>query len=81
MDIYITSSGQRLRVHDLASCTGPACVVHRPSKHHMRSWPTVWRSDRFLMERICKHGVGHPDPDDASIVRTHGCCGCCAPLT
>ena len=35
------------------------------------------------MERLCKHGVGHPDPDDMAVKKRplgglHGCpCGCC----
>lgn len=58
----------------------------------MRAWPLNWRSDRRLMERICPHGVGHPDPDHlAHVARvpfkdgqydsdgTHGCDGCCQP--
>jgi hypothetical protein len=32
------------------------------------------------MERICPHGVGHPDPDDVFATDTvHGCDGCCTP--
>lgn len=81
MDIYISGTGQRLRVHAPQSCSGDACVIHRPSAHHMRSWPTTWRSDRFIMERLCKHNVGHPDPDEPVLNRDHGCCGCCRPLT
>jgi hypothetical protein len=31
------------------------------------------------MERICDHGVGHPDPDEfMADVWVHGCDGCCA---
>jgi hypothetical protein len=34
------------------------------------------------MERICEHGVGHPDPDDLRVIRDrimgiHACDGCC----
>lgn len=41
------------------------------------------------MERICKCGIGHPDPDHmawleeahgkavADVEAVHGCCGCC----
>lgn len=73
-------------VHDPALCAGEWCVVHRPSAHHMRDWPLNWRGDRQLMERICPHGVGHPDPDSLAFhVRNgrkwqgnHGCDGCCA---
>lgn len=52
----------------------------------MRDWPQFWRDDRGLMERICSHGIGHPDPDDLAYkIRTggddaegvHGCDGCC----
>jgi hypothetical protein len=36
------------------------------------------------MERICEHGIGHPDPDDRRIrtgedMGDHGCDGCCTP--
>jgi hypothetical protein len=34
------------------------------------------------MERICDHGIGHPDPDDIRVRErwdegVHGCDGCC----
>ncbi len=77
-------------VHPSSVCEvdGFPCVLHSPSDHHMREWPTLWRADRRLMERICPdHGTGHPDPDDLAFhVRNgrdwqgvHGCCGCCRP--
>ena len=39
-----------------------------------------WRIDRYIVERICPHGIGHPDPNQ--ILPTdddgrHGCDGCC----
>lgn len=52
----------------------------------MREWPTNFRADRFgLIERICSHGIGHPDPDSAAFIEqsghddpsVHGCDGCC----
>ena len=53
----------------------------------MKDWPTHWRDDRGLMERLCQCGIGHPDPDDiafkermgmdARVESIHGCCGCC----
>ena len=67
-----------LRVHDSANCEGRACCIHHPSGHHMVTWPQNWRADRRLMERICPHGVGHPDPDDLNPDSTHGCDGCCS---
>ena len=87
---YTTGTGQLLRgVHDPSQCEGRGCVIHHPSEHHMREWPTNWRSGGLLdikpphMERICPHGVGHPDPDDLAFVgdaiAVHGCDGCCKP--
>lgn len=72
-------------VHPAWACSGRSCVVHNPSDHHMRGWRLNWRGDRGLMERICPHGVGHPDPDDLAYQRSvsrewqghHGCDGCC----
>ena len=50
-------------VHSPSACAGANCTIHNRSDHHMRSFPQHWRSDRGIMERICPHGVGHPDPD------------------
>jgi len=69
-------------IHSADLCAGRSCVIHNPSDHSMRSYPTYWRDDRRIMERICPHGVGHPDPDDpatAGAGGVHGCDGCCAP--
>ena len=86
MEEYITGVGQTVLVHDKEGCKGH-CVIHNPSDHKMKDWPTLWRNDRLLMERICKCGVGHPDPDDLAFKESigvdikvegiHGCCGCC----
>lgn len=77
-------------VHDKMRCKGEHCVIHNPSDHKMKDWPTHWRDDRKLMERICPHGIGHPDPDDIAFKRDllgpkfaetesiHGCDGCCS---
>jgi len=74
-------------VHNSESCIGDVCTMHKMSNHPMRTFPQHWRSDRRLMERICPHGIGHPDPDDIKIVNgwedgknyelIHGCDGCC----
>lgn len=77
--------GTLLRTHPPDACAGRACCVHNPSEHRMVDWPRFWRGDRQLMERLCEHGVGHPDPDDVAYARTqgntvqgiHGCDGCC----
>jgi hypothetical protein len=87
-DSFVDSSGMRVKTHSSRQCAGEYCVVHNPSRHHMLSWRTDIRSDkRYLIERICSHGVGHPDPDSlAYFVRigdrtmgVHGCDGCCFP--
>jgi hypothetical protein len=77
-------------VHNSEDCLGEFCTMHKRSNHPMRSFPQHWRSDRAIMERICPHGVGHPDPDDIKISMfdhssgktnyelVHGCDGCCA---
>lgn len=84
--VYITGTKQSVsRIHDPFHCAGEACVIHNPSDHSMREFPTHWRDARGIMERICPHGVGHPDPDDLAFhVRNgrehegvHGCDGCC----
>ena len=86
---YKTGTGQLIRnIHPPGLCEGRPCVIHNPSEHRMREYPTQFRSDRNppIMERICPHGVGHPDPDDlawhasqgrGSWIGIHGCCGCC----
>lgn len=72
------------RVHSAESCTGRACVVHNPTEHVMSEWPLIWRDDRGFFERLCKCGIGHPDPDQQAywdaegfvLMGVHGCCGC-----
>lgn len=73
-----------VRTHVFGSCLGEHCTLHNRSDHVMRSFPQNWREDRMLMERVCSHGVGHPDPDDIALVGpdgavagVHGCDGCC----
>ena len=67
-------------VHSPDNCAGTPCVIHNQSDHHMREWPLHWRGDRAMFERICPHGVGHPDPDHLAFRpgdSVHGCDGCC----
>ncbi len=80
--------GQRLMAHDPVDCAPHPCAVHNPTEHFLSSWPQNWRDDANKMERICPHGIGHPDPDHvAYLLRTgqaeqcdltHGCDGCCS---
>lgn len=79
-----------LEAHGPTRCSGEHCCIHHPSSHPLDTAPLNWRADRCLMERICPHGVGHPDPDDLDHKRrtlgdayegyafdSHGCDGCC----
>ncbi len=70
-----------IHCHDELSCRSDSkCTLHNRSDHAMRSWKQNWRDDRKFMERICEHGVGHPDPDEINPYRIHGCDGCCEGL-
>ena len=66
-----------IRTHHRDACQGRPCPVHHPSNHPMVSWPQVFRADKRATERVCHHGIGHPDPDDPATDRVHGCDGCC----
>lgn len=68
-------------------CLEHGCVIHNPSdtRQNREGWPHNWRTDRGIMERICEHGVGHPDHDSAAYLarmgleyeNVHGCDFCC----
>ena len=78
----LENSSIRLSTHSSNLCMNEVCTIHKRTDHSMRSFPQFWRSDRKIMERICTHGVGHPDPDEYKIIEgiddgTHGCDGCC----
>lgn len=90
--MYITTengANTPMLVHAKESCGGRRCVIHNPSDHHMKKWPWLMRTDRSnLIERLCEHGIGHPDPDSlyfftdiakygGESLSVHGCDGCC----
>lgn len=90
-DLYPFGNGYWLQTHGPIKCgnlppkPGNACVLHNPTDHHMREWTLIFRPDKqFLAERICEHGVGHPDPDSLARylkngqdhMAIHGCDGC-----
>ncbi len=70
--------------HDAQRCAGHPCPFHAPSDHKMATWPRNLRASG-LTERICAHGIGHPDPDSLAWMERiglhgyemHGCDGCC----
>jgi hypothetical protein len=78
----LVGSERVLLVHPKSKCKGNHCCIHNPSDHHMKEWPQNWMGDRGIMERICRHGIIHPDPDDPAfknpIEGVHGCDGCCS---
>lgn len=74
-----------VRTHGKETCE-PPCPFHAPSDHPLKDAPIAMRIDRgMLVERICKHGVGHDDPDSVRYMKKkgmkwagiHGCDGCC----
>lgn len=85
------SPGVWLSHHSKQLCAGENCCLHNPSDHPMKDFSFNWRPDRELMERVCSHGIGHPDPDDLvykliyvyqdtkriEAEWIHGCDGCC----
>lgn len=88
MERWTDDTGQELIVHAKDKCGSSYCSIHKPSNSTMSLWKRHYRADRGLMERICEHGVGHPDPDHMRFLReevgissmhefTHGCDGCC----
>lgn len=85
VDTFDFINAPNCRVHPMTLCDGRPCCLHDPSEHSMRDWPMLLR-ETGLVERICTHGVGHPDPDSAAwaneVMHTdvwgvHGCDGCC----
>ena len=88
MDGYWTLvGGKNLRnVHYPTDCAGRGCAIHNhPSQHNLMDARLNWRTDRGILERICPHGIGHPDYDSAKYLESqglgdeniHGCDGCC----
>ena len=82
--------GNLTNVHSPSNCDGRGCAVHgHPSDHVLKDAPMYWRADRGILERICEHGVGHPDHDSAEFLSSigrdyenvHGCDGCCMSAT
>ena len=73
-------------VHSANKCEGQCCTFHNPSNHKMKNWPMNLRLDNHaLVERMCEHRVGHPDPDSVAFFESvgithmgiHGCDRCC----
>jgi hypothetical protein len=78
------NGGAYVHRRELCEARGAPCCLHSPSEHGTRDLPMLLR-ETTLVERLCPHGVGHPDPDAASYFESigrqgmgvHGCDGCC----
>jgi len=73
-----------VKYHAPERCAGKRCCIHNPSAHQLVHARQQYRLDRNIVERVCQHGVGHPDPDDLRVATgedsgLHGCCAarCC----
>ena len=83
-DKFIDDFGNTYWVHKRVVCTGTHCAIHNPSDHHMKTWPMLVRAST-LIERMCGHRCGHPDPDSVAFfesvgkghLSSHGCDLCC----
>lgn len=73
-------------VHRAEQCDRDVtCAVHNPFNHGTRALPMLLR-ETTLIERVCPHGIGHPDPDSVAYftrngqeyMGIHGCDGCCS---
>lgn len=85
-ELWVDGEDFLVNVHPRELCQGRHCVLHNPSDHHMREWKLIFRNDTGLMERICEHEIGHPDPDSLYYFQevlgredavVHGCDRCC----
>lgn len=66
-------------------CAELGCMIHNPDETwigNVEQWPYFPRADGRRVERICTHGVGHPDPQAAAYLErvapgyapwVHGC--------
>jgi len=90
VDVIALHDGTVMQVHPERECLTP-CPIHAPSVHPLNTAPLNWRAANRLWERICRHGCGHPDPDDVAFKQAtmmpkvfqmyayamHACDGCC----
>jgi hypothetical protein len=78
-NVWTDDFGTTVIVHDRTKCLGTYCTIHNHSNHVMKDFSQKWRTDKRYMERVCPHGIGHPDPDEVYDNRNgiHGCDGCC----
>lgn len=87
-NVWEDCTGRKFRVHEEEwDCAIYGCAIHSPTNHPLVDAKQLMRVDKnYLIERICTHGIGHPDPDSANFLEksgyskaiwVHGCDGCC----
>jgi hypothetical protein len=95
-ELWVDCNGLHVEVHARNDdCMQNGCCIHNPSDHPLRDAPMQWRVAGPFdikpshMERVCDHGVGHPDHDSLAYLERigqhdlarhlarHGCDGCC----
>lgn len=90
MEEFQLNTGQRVVVHAKRFCVPLMnCPVHYRMDGSYLNLPMIWRDDVRLFERLCAHGVGHPDPNqfafwhsiNQDFKKSHGCDGCCSDWT
>lgn len=75
-------------IHNVYNCRQPCPIHNSQSTHPLQAAPLYWNPNRAIIERVCSHGVHHPDYDSAmyyySVNQTnenvHMCDGCCGLL-
>lgn len=89
MEMFKDGFDNLVYVHARSACELEHCPIHNPSDHCMVDLPLLWRQDVGIFERVCQHGIGHPDPDTLEYIKrmrgelgfraasVHGCDGCC----
>lgn len=83
-DTWTDCTGTKFWVHRWKLECREGCAIHAPSQHVMSHLPQLMR-ESTLIERVCPHGTGHPDPDSMRYFNSvgmdalgvHGCDGCC----
>lgn len=89
-DAIFLPDGTLLVTHPEHACRGTHCCVHNPSDHPLRDAPLVWLPRLRSLDRICTHGIRHPDRDDfaykasqrlspllLALLSAHDCDDCC----
>ena len=89
-DMVALERGVILHSHGPSVCAAQpwGCWIHNPVQHSLSDAPVIWREDRAIAERLCEHGIGHPDWQECCYqlqirsrdVTVHGCDGCCLPV-